>query len=372
MREETLAVHAGRHLDPGSRALSPAISLSTTFERGPEGDYPGGYVYGRLGNPNRDALEECVAALEGGAEAVAFASGSAATAAVLQCLGPGDHVLAPLDVYHGTARLLREVFGPWGLSATFVDMTDLEAAASAMRPETRLVWVETPGNPLMTVTDVAAVAALAHAHGALVCCDNTFATPVLQQPLALGADLALHAAAKYLGGHGDALAGVVVARARDGLLARLRTLQGAAGAVAAPLDCWLILRGVRTLPYRMRAHTAHAAAVAAFLADHPAVARVHYPGLPAHPGHAVAARQMRGAGGMLSFQVRGGGEAARRVAARVRLIARATSFWGSESLIEHRRSMEAAGSRTPDDLLRLSVGLEHPDDLVADLEQALA
>lgn len=370
LRNETIAVHAGHVVDPVTGALTPPLVLSTTFERDADGGYSRGFIYTRGGNPNRDALEQCVAALEGGVEAAAFASGSAATAAVLQGLAPGDHVVAPDDVYHGTARLLRETFGRWGLTATFSDMTDPSAVAAAVRPGTRLLWVETPSNPLLKVAPIEELARLAQRAGALLCCDNTFATPVLQRPLTLGADLVVHAAAKYLSGHSDAMAGVVVARERAGLFERVRAIQGGAGAVPSPFDCWLILRGIRTLPLRMRAHGEHAAAVARFLAGHAAVERVLYPGLEGHPGHDLAVRQMAGFGGMLSFQVRGG--RAQDVAARVRLIMRATSFGGTETVIEHRRSIEGAGSTTPDNLLRLSVGLEHPDDVIEDLGRALA
>ncbi len=371
MRLETLAIHAGRAVDPATGAVRSPIHLSTTFERDPDGGYARGYVYARYGNPNRAALEQALAALEGGAAALAFASGSAATMSVFQALEPGDHVVAPLDAYHGTVGLLREHFTRWGLEVTFADLTDLEQLEAALRPDTRLVWIETPSNPLLRITDIRRVVAAAHAVGARVVCDNTWATPVLQRPLALGCDLVVHATTKYLNGHGDVTGGVVVAREVDALFERLRAIQVQGGAVPSPFDAWLVLRGLATLPYRVRAHTEHAARVAAFLQAHPAVEAVHYPGLADHPGHAVAARQMEGFGGMLAFQVRGGREAALAVAARVRLITRATSLGGVESLIEHRASIEGPGTRTPENLLRLSVGLEHPEDLIADLEQAL-
>jgi cystathionine gamma-synthase len=371
MKIETLAVHAGIEPDPATGAVTPGIRLSTTFEREADGAYPRGHSYIRASNPDRGALETCLAALEGGEAAAAFASASAATAAIFQALGPGDHVIAPADVYYGTSVLLRDTFARWGLETTWVDMTDPAAVRRALQPTTRLVWVETPSNPLWKVTDIAAIAAIARAAGARVVCDNTVATPALQTPFAHGADLSVHATTKYLGGHGDVMGGAVVARVADEFFARIRALQRAAGAVPSPFDCWLVRRGVRTLPYRMRAHSEHALAVAAFLVHHARVEAVHYPGLPAHPGHAVAARQMRLFGGMLSFQVRGGREDALGVAARVRLFTRATSFGGTESLIEHRASIEAQPTRTPENLLRLSVGLEHPDDLVADLAQAL-
>ena len=371
MKIETLAVHAGLEVDPTTRALTPPIHLSTTFERDPDGSFSGGYIYSRSANPNRGALESCLAALEAGSAAAAFASGSAATAAVFQALRPGDHVVAPLDAYYGTTKLLREVFADWGLTSSFVDMSDLAAVRAAVRPGTRLVWVETPSNPLLKVTDIAAVAEIAHAAGAWLACDNTLATPVITRPLDLGADLVVHATTKYLGGHSDVLGGAVIARADDELFGRVRLVQTTAGAVAAPFDCWLVLRGVRTLPWRMRAHSDSALAVARFLSEHPNVEAVHYPALPNHSGHELAARQMALSGGMLSFEVRGGRDAAFAAAARLQLITRATSLGGTESLIEHRQSIEGPASTTPAGLLRLSVGLEHSDDLIADLRQAL-
>jgi len=372
MRIETIAVHAGHAVDPGTGAVTPAIHPSTTYERAPDGTYPRGYLYSRNDNPNRSALEACLAALEGGAAAAAFASASAATSAVLLALRPGDHVVAPADAYHGTLRLLRETFAAWGLQTTFVDMTAPETVAGALRPGTRLVWVETPSNPLWKVADIARLAALARDAGALCVCDNTTATPILQSPLRLGADLVVHATTKYLGGHGDVMGGAVVAREPGGLFDRVRALQAAGGAVPSPFDCWLVLRGVRTLPWRMRAHSANAQRVADFLAGHAGVEAVHYPGLATHPGHDVARRQMAGFGGMLSVQVRGGAAAAMAVAARLRVFTRATSFGGTESLVEHRASIEGPGTRTPENLLRLSVGLENADDLIEDLARALA
>ncbi len=369
---ETLAVHAGRRGHNPSGAVMPPIQLSTTFERSADGSYPGAYVYTRAENPNRLALEECLAALEGGEAAAAFASGMAAIGAILQALAPGDHLLLPDDLYHGTRRFVREILGPWGLAYDFIDMTDLAGVQAAMRPNTRLVWVETPSNPLLKITDIAAVAAIAHAGGALAAVDNTWASPLGQQPLALGADLVMHATTKYLGGHSDILGGAVIARRSDEFFARLSTIQKIGGAVPSPFDCWLLLRSIHTLPYRMRAHSEHAAAVAHFLAGHPRIAAVHYPGLATHPGHAVAARQMQLFGGMLSVQVQGGIDEAMAMAAKVQLFTRATSLGGVESLIEHRASIEGPHGNTPPNLLRISVGLEHPDDLIADLAQALA
>ena len=371
MKIETLAVHAGGETDPQTGAVTPPIHLSTTFERAQDGSYPKGYVYGRSNNPTRAALESCLTQLEGAAAAAAFSSGSAATAAVFQSLAAGDHVIAPEDVYHGTAGLLCDIFARWSLESTLVDMTDLGEVRNAVRSNTKLLWVETPSNPLLKVTDIAAVSSIAHDAGALCACDNTWATPVLQRPLDLGADLSVHATTKYLGGHADVLGGAVLARSEDGFFERVRGVQTAYGAVPSPFDCWLVLRGIRTLPLRMRAHADNAEKIAAFLTDHPRVEAVHYPGLADHVGHELAARQMSRFGGMLSFQVKDGREAAMGVAAKVELFTRATSLGGTESLIEHRASIEGPESRTPENLLRVSVGIEDTGDLIADLTQAL-
>jgi len=372
MRLETLAVHAGRRVDPTTGAVTPAIHPSTTFEREPDGSYPRGFLYARNANPNRNALEECLAALEGGEAAAAFASASAATSAVFLALQPGDHVVAPTDAYHGTSRLLRETFSRWGLEATFVDMTDVAAVRRAIKPSTRLVWVETPSNPLWKVTDIAAIGEIARSAGARYVCDNTTATPVLQSPFRLGADLIVHATTKFLGGHGDVIGGAVVTKTRDPFFEKVRAIQASGGAVPSPFDCWLVLRGIRTLPSRMRAHSENALRVATFLAGHARVEAVHYPGLPSHPGHDIARRQMAQFGGMVSVQVKGDRDRALAVAAKGRVFTRATSFGGTESLVEHRASIEGPGTHTPENLLRLSIGLENADDLIEDLDQALA
>ena len=377
MRIDTLAVHAGHRADPATGAVTPPIHLSTTFERAADGSLPHGYSYGRDNNPNRAALESALAQLEGGAAALAFASGSAATLALFQSLRPGDHVVAPDDAYYGTMRLLREALGPWGLEASFARMTDLDAVRAAIRPSTRLVWAETPSNPLIGITDLAALAEIAHGAGALLAVDNTWATPVLTRPFALGADLVMHSTTKYLGGHSDVLGGALVAREEDETFARARVLQKIGGAVPSPFDAWLVLRGLRTLPVRVRAHSAHALRVAEAMRAHPGILAVHYPGLDDDPGHPVARRQMAADGeprfgGMLSLRVRGGRDAAIAMAGRLRVFTRATSLGGSESLVEHRATVEGGLTRTPDDLLRVAVGLEHPDDLIADLEQALS
>jgi cystathionine gamma-synthase len=368
---QTQAIHAGRGVDPTSGAVVPPIHLSTTYERAADGSYPQGFVYTRSDNPNRRSLETCLARLEGGAAAAAFSSGLAATQAVLQTLAPGDHVIAPLDLYHGTRHLLTQVMGPWGLSVSFVDMENLGAVAAAVQPNTQLLWVETPSNPLLKLTDIAAVSAIAHQANARCACDSTWCTPVVQRPLALGADWVIHSTTKYLGGHSDLLGGVAIAAQADATFERLRQIQSLGGAVPSPFDCWLLLRGIQTLPYRMAGHCANALTLAQWLETHPAVEAVHYPGLPSHPAHALACKQMSGFGGMMSVQIRGGQAAAFAVAAKVQLFTRATSLGGVESLLEHRASIEGPDTATPDNLLRLSIGLEHVEDLKQDLAQAL-
>ena len=373
MKFETLAIHAGREPDASTGAVREPLHLSTTFERGTDGTYPHGYYYSRSGNPNRAALERAVAALEHGGDAVAFASGSAATLAVFALAAPAGRIVCAGDCYHGTAKQLRDIVPRWGVDVEFVDVGDLTEVAQALVPTTSLLWFETPSNPLLRVADIAALADLAHSRGTLVGVDNTFASPVLQQPLTLGADLVMHSTTKYLGGHSDVLGGIVVTRegiASEG--AALRDYQSTAGGVPSPFDCWLVLRSLATLPLRVRAQAANALAVARFLHADKRIARVHYAGLPDHPGHAIALRQMNGGfGGVLSAEVHGGREQALAVAARVKLFTRATSLGGTESLIEHRQSMEGPLSRTPAGLLRMSIGLEHVDDLIADLDQAL-
>ncbi|MGF1517848.1 MAG: trans-sulfuration enzyme family protein [Nodosilinea sp.] len=368
---DTQAVHSGRGIDPTTGAITAPIHLSTTFERGGDGSYPHGYIYGRSGNPNRDALETALATLEQGVEAATFASGSAATFTLLQALTSQDHVIAPQSVYFGVQQMLAEIFAPWGLSHTLVDTTDLAAVAAALRPNTRLVLIETPSNPQLAVTDIQAVADLAHQANAYLACDNTIASPVLQTPLAQGADFVIHATTKYLAGHGDVIGGAVVTRELNPLFEQLRLIQTIGGTVPSPFDCWLTLRGLQTLPLRVRAQTAAAQAVAVWLTQHGAIEQVLYPGLPDHPGHTVAQKQMIGYGGLLSFLVKGDQDTAMAVAAKTRLIARATSFGSPHSTIEHRASIEV-GTATAPNLLRLSIGLEHVDDLIADLDQALS
>ena len=377
LRFETLAVHAGHSVDPATGAVVPPIHLSTTFERAEDGSYPHGYIYSRNHNPNRNGLEAALAALEGGTSCAAFGSGLAAVTAVFQGLQPGDHVVAPRDIYHGTANVLKHLFAKWRVTAAFVDMTNIDAVQAAVRanPATRIVWIETPSNPLMQCVDIEAMAAIAHEAGARAVADNTFASPALQRPLELGCDLVMHATTKYLGGRSDVMGGAVITRADDAAFDDVRTAQLFGGAVPSPFDCWLVMRSLPTLPVRMQAHCANAMKVATFLQSHPKVSVVHYPGLESNPFHALAGKQMSGYGGMLSFELAGtkaaSKDAAMAVAANVEIFTRATSLGGVESLIEHRASIEGAQSLTPQGLLRVSVGLEHPEDLIDDLAQAL-
>ncbi|HET6776642.1 MAG TPA: cystathionine gamma-synthase [Actinomycetota bacterium] len=375
MRFETKAIHAGQDPEPAYGSVNVPIYQTTTYAQEAVGKHKG-YDYARTGNPTRTALEEAMAALEEGSGALCFSSGMAAESTFFYMLQPGDHVVLADDVYGGTYRLLARVLAPaMGIEFDTVDLTDLEALKKATREETRVVWVETPTNPLLKIIDIAAVATIAHEAGARCVVDNTFASPYLQQPIALGADTVIHSATKYLGGHSDAVGGVTVTTDAE-THERLKFLQNAAGAVPGPLDCFLVLRGLKTLALRMEAHCRNAARVVDFLVGHDKVRRVYYPGLPEHPGHDVAARQMRGFGGMVSFEAESEA-AALEVCRRTKLFFLAESLGGVESLIEHPGRMthaSVAGSplEVPSTLVRLSVGIEHPDDLVEDLAQALA
>jgi cystathionine gamma-synthase len=371
MRIETLAVHAGAQPDSETGAVAPAIHLSTTFVHPPDARHRTGHLYGRYGNPTQDRLETALAALEGGQAAVVYGSGMAAATALLHALPAGSHVLLGRDTYFSVRQVAREHAARWGISTTLVDAAALDEVRAALRPETRCIWVETPSNPRLELADLAALGEIARAHGALLAVDNTFATPLLQQPLRLGAHVVMHSCSKYLGGHADVQAGALVLGERGELAERLLAERTAFGPVASPHSSWLVLRGLRTLPCRMDWHVRGAEAVASFLAGHPAVDRVHYPGLPGHPQHRIALAQMRRPGGMVSLEVGGGEPAALAAAGRLRLFTCATSLGSTESLVEHRASMEGPGSPTPPGLLRLSIGLEHPDDLIADLDQAL-
>jgi cystathionine gamma-synthase len=371
---ETRAIHSGQDPDPATGAIVPPIYQTSTYVQEAVGKHKG-FEYSRTGNPTRTALERCLASLEGAAHGLAFASGMAAEDAILRLLSPGDHILIPHDAYGGTYRLVARVYEPAGLSFTPVDMTEAAACTTAWRDETRLVWIETPTNPLLRVIDIEAVADLAHERGAIVVVDNTFATPYLQRPLTLDADIVVHSTTKYLGGHSDVVGGFLATN-DDERAERLAFLQNAIGGVPGPFDCWLVLRGLKTLAVRMDRHCVNARAIAEMLAEHPAVAQVYYPGLDSNPGHETAKRQMRDFGGMVSFTHRDGEQAALDLVTRTRLFSLAESLGAVESLIEHpARMTHASVANSPlavdPALVRLSVGIENVDDLLADLRRAL-
>ena len=371
MRLETLAVHAGGEPDEKTGAVAPPLHLATTFRHGPAGERVAGYEYLREGNPTQDRLEAALSALEGGEAALALASGMAAMNVLLEALPTGSQVLIPDDCYTGLRVLCAEFLPQRGVTAVPVDTSDASAVRAAICDATRMIWLETPSNPQLKIADIAAIAAIARNAGVLLTCDNTFATPVLQRPLALGADLVMHSTTKYFGGHSDAMGGALVFKRRDALFDAVAHRRHVTGGIISPFNAWLILRGARSLPARMAWHCRNARALAEFLHAQPAVEVVHYPGLASHPGHAIAAAQMRDFGGMLSVRIRGGRDAALGVASRLKLFTNATSLGGCESLVEHRASVEGANPFSPQNLLRVSVGLEHPDDLVADWRQAL-
>jgi cystathionine gamma-synthase len=368
---DTLAAHGGVEPEPVAGGLAPPIHLSSTYAREADGSYAKGYEYGRADNPTRHLLERTLATLEGGAAGLAFSSGQAAVHALLAALRPGDRVVLPSDVYHGVRTMASDLFGPWGLKVEFVDLFNADAAAKAIATKPRLVWAETPSNPLLRVTDLPKLAEQCRAVGATFVVDNTWATPALQRPLEIGADLVMHSTTKYLGGHGDVLGGALVTREKNEFWDRIKSVVKMSGGMQSPFDAWLILRGIRSLAPRMRTHCENAQLVAEFLQARAGVAKVHYPGLESHPQFEVNRRQMKEPGGMVSVQIAGGKEGAMRVAARVKIFQRATSLGSTESLIEHRRSVEGPHSTTPDDLLRISVGLEHAADLIEDLDQAI-
>jgi cystathionine gamma-synthase len=373
----TRAIHAGQDPDPATGSVIVPIYATSTYVQDGVGGLRSGFEYSRTGNPTRTALEECLAALENGRFARAFASGMAASDVLLRAtLRPGDHVVIPDDAYGGTFRLVDKVLRHWGIEYTPAPVSDVDAVRAACRPETRIVWVETPTNPLLNIGDIAALAGVAHDAGARLVVDNTFASPYLQQPLELGADVVLHSTTKYLGGHSDVVGGALVTSEQE-LAEQIAFLQNAAGAVPGPFDAWLTLRGVRTLALRMEKHSDNAERVVEFLLSHPKVTGVRYPGLADHPGHEAAAKQMRRFGGMVSFTVAGGQQAALDVVARTRLFTLAESLGGVESLIEHpglmtHASVAESELAVPADLIRLSVGIEDADDLVEDLRSALA
>jgi cystathionine gamma-synthase len=356
MKIETIAIHSGNQLDQGNKAVIQPITLSTTFERGEDGSYPSGYIYSRSNNPNRNSLENVLAKLENGAAAAAFSSGNAAGMTVFQSLEPGSHLICPDDMYHGLRNQLKQ---------------DLELVEATIKPNTKLIWMETPSNPLLKITDIAAIVALAKKTSIKTVCDNTFATPILQRPLDLGVDLVMHSTTKYLGGHSDVLGGALIAREANEWWLKLKQIQEMGGAIAAPFDCYLTVRGIKTLPYRMKGHVENAVKVATFLEQSDLVEKVFYPGFASHPQYEIAKKQMSAGGGMLSFLVKGDAAAARAVVNQVKIFTQATSLGGVESLIEHRASVEGPDTKTPQNLIRVSVGLENADDLIEDLAAAL-
>jgi cystathionine gamma-synthase len=373
----TRAIHEGQEFDPTTGAIIPPIYQTSTFVQDGIGGLRNGYEYGRSGNPTRTSLETLLASLEGGVRALSFASGLAAEDALLRAaLRPGDHIVLGNDAYGGTHRLIERIHGEWGIRNTTVDLADLDAVRDALGTDgTRMLWIETPSNPLMNISDLAALVELGHAVGAIVVVDNTFASPALQQPLSFGADVVVHSTTKYLGGHSDVIGGALVF-ADEALAEKAQFLQFAAGAVSSPMDAWLTVRGIKTLQVRMRQHSANAQAIAEALVGHSGVERVYYPGLPDHPGHDLAARQMSGFGGMLSVALAGGAEAARRFAESTRVFQLAESLGGVESLIGYPSEMTHASVRgtaleVPENVVRLSVGIEDVDDLLEDVEQAL-
>ncbi len=368
---DTKVVHSGKDVDEGTGALVEPISLSTTFERAVDGSYPKGFIYRRNSNPNRDSLERCLMDLEGGVDCAAFSSGSSAAMSVFQSLEPGDHVLAPDDLYHGTVHQMDVLMERWGMETSYVDMTDLDDFREGIREDTKLIWIETPSNPLLKVTDIGAVCEIAREKQIVTAVDNTWSTSVIQRPLDLGADLVVYSTTKYFGGHSDVVGGAVICAEESETFDRVRDIQIHGGATPSPFDCWLTRRGIKTLGVRMERHCKNAVKIAEFLEGHDGVEKVYYPGLKSHPGHDIASKQMKMYGGMLSFQVYGEEEKAFDVAAGLDVFTRATSLGSVESLVEHRASIEGEGTTTPGNLLRLSVGIEDVDDLIVDLDRAL-
>lgn len=372
MKFETKAIHAGLDLGNPSKSIVPPISPSTIYEINADGKTEGELHYSRLDNPNRMQFEHLVSALEGGSDTAAFASGIAATQAVFQALKPGDEVILPEDVYAGHRKMIHGMMSRWGLKFHFIDMTSLDTIREHITPNTRLIWIETPSNPLMRITDIRALTDMARKKGIISCVDNTWPTPVNQLPFELGADLVMHSTTKYFGGHSDTMGGTVTSREQSELFDQIRFIQKMGGAVPSPHDTWMLSRSTRTLAYRMRGHNEHAAQLAEFLMKHPKVETVYFPGLASHPGHEIAKSQMSNFGGMVSFLVKGSREDAVKVVAGSEIIKRATSLGGVESTWEHRLSTEGEGSLTPETLIRISVGLEHPDDIIADVSQSLS
>ena len=370
MKTETRAIHSGNTNKSATGDVTQAISLSTTFFRDEVGGYPGGHMYSRVSNPNRSSLEQVLTELEFGSEACAFSSGNTAGMTVFQALKPGSHIIAPDDMYWGFKKQLQSIFKET-LEIDFIDLTNLSIIESYIKTNTVMIWLETPSNPLLKITDIEKISEITKKNGLILACDSTFASPCLQNPILLGADLVMHSTTKFIGGHSDVLGGALITAKNDELWEKIRNIQQIGGAVPSPFDCFLLLRSIKTLPYRMRGHSANGMALATFLESHPKVEAVYYPGLPSHPQHDVAKKQMSAFGGMLSILVKGGADEARTVVNSVELFAQATSLGGVESLIEHRASVEGPDTKTPQNLIRISVGLEHQDDLIADLSQAL-
>jgi len=370
MKTETIAIHAGNLTHSTTGDVTPPISLSTTFFRDENGGYPGGHMYSRVSNPNRSALEQVMADLEKGEESCAFSSGNTAGMSVFQALAPGSHIIAPDDMYWGFKKQLLSIFAGI-LEIDFVDQTQLHSIESHIKSNTAMIWMETPSNPLLKVTDIAALSVIAKKHRLILACDSTFASPCFQNPILHGADIVMHSSTKYIGGHSDVLGGILVTAVKNEFWDKIRNIQQIGGAVPSPFDCYLLLRSIKTLPYRMRGHAENGMALAQYLAGHPKIEAVFYPGLPSHPQHEIAKKQMSAFGGMLSILVKGDAANARRVVNTVKLFAQATSLGGVESLIEHRASVEGPDTKTPQNLIRVSVGLEHIDDLIADLSAAL-
>ena len=371
MRFETKAIHAGLDIGNPSKAIIPPISPSTIFEIDEDGRKDEDYHYTRLQNPNRQQFEHLIATLEGGEDAAAFSSGIAAGTAILQSLDSGDHVIIPEDIYAGNRMMIKAIMIRWGLDFDFIDMTSLENIEAHIKSNTKMIWIETPSNPLMRITDIAGVVDLAKAHDLKTVVDNTWPTPVNQRPLEFGVDLVLHSTSKYFGGHSDILGGAVVSKKHDELFERILTVQKLGGAVPSPQDCWMLSRSTRTLSYRMKGHNEHAEKVAAFLVDQKKVEDVYYPGLESHKGHEIAKKQMKGFGRTISFLIDGNYDDTKKIVARSKLIKRATSLGGVETTWEHRRSSEGEDSITPENMIRISIGLEHQDDIIEDLERAL-
>src|SRR3569833_259828 len=370
MKPETIAIHAGNHVDAASKAVIQPIVLSTTFERAEDGSFPGGHIYSRSSSPNRALLEIVLAKLEGGEDAAAFSSGNAAGMSVFQSLAPGTHIIAPDDMYHGLRNQLKKLFDGI-LKFDFIEVNNIEEVDRHLMPSTGLIWLEPPSNPLLKVTDIKKVVDLARKHSIRVVVDNTFASPMCQQPVALGADLVMHSSSKYFGGHSDLMGGALITAEKSDWWQKIRDVQGYGGAIPSPMDCYYMVRSIKTLPYRVKGHVQNAQLLAKYLEKHPKIESVMYPGLQSHPQHQIAISQMRYYGGMLSFCVKGGAKDAIMVISKLKLFTVATSLGGVETLIEHRASVEGPDTKTPQNLLRVSVGLEHIDDLIADMEQAL-